>query len=183
MNTNDKIVSTSKFLSLILRHEPSKIGLTLDAQGWANIDELISLSQRSGKRINRALIEEVVTTNDKQRFIINDDGRKIRANQGHSVKIDLGLQASVPPDTLYHGTATRFLQSIRTQGLLHGSRQHVHLSAEKATAIKVGSRHGVPTVLIVAARKMHEQGHHFYLSENGVWLTEHVPVSFIEFAS
>jgi len=178
---NSKLISSSKFLSLILRHEPGKVGLTLDAQGWAHIDELITLSQRNGKKIDRALIEEIVTTNDKQRFIISDDGTKIRANQGHSVSIDLGLQPSEPPLILYHGTATRFLQSIREQGLLHSSRQHVHLSAEKATAINVGSRHGLPVVLHVAARKMHEQGHHFYLSENGVWLTEHVPVSFIEF--
>jgi putative RNA 2'-phosphotransferase len=178
---NKHTLSSSKFLSLILRHEPSKIGLTLDAQGWANIDELILLSQRNGKRIDRALIEEIVATNNKQRFTISDDGTKIRANQGHSVDIDLGLQPSEPPTMLYHGTATRFLQSIRTQGLLHGSRQHVHLTAEKATAINVGQRHGVPVILSVAARKMHEQGHHFYLSENGVWLTEHVPVSFIAF--
>jgi putative RNA 2'-phosphotransferase len=178
---NNKLISSSKFLALILRHEPGKIGLTLDAQGWAHIDELITFSQRSGKQIDRALIEEIVATSDKQRFIMSDDGRKIRANQGHSVNIDLGLQPSEPPQVLYHGTATRFLQSIREQGLLHGSRQHVHLSAEKATAINVGGRHGVPVVLHVAARRMHEQSHHFYLSENGVWLTEHVPVAFIGF--
>lgn len=181
MNTNKKLTSSSKFLSLILRHEPGKIGLTLDAQGWASIDELIAASQRSGKQINRALIEEIVANCDKQRFIISDDGTMIRANQGHSITIDLGLQPSEPPHTLYHGTATRFLKSIREQGLLHGSRQHVHLSAEKATAINVGQRHGVPAVLTVAARAMHEQGHAFYISENGVWLTGLVPVAFIGF--
>lgn len=178
---NNKLVSSSKFLSLILRHQPEAIGLSLDANGWANIDELIALANSKGRPLNRTLLDEVVATNDKKRFIISEDCTRIRANQGHSIAVDLALQAQEPPVTLYHGTATRFLQAIRQQGLLHGSRQHVHLSMDRAVAINVGQRHGLPVVLTVMAEAMHEQGHGFYQSENGVWLTEHVPVSFIEF--
>jgi len=178
---NDRLVSTSKFMSLILRHKPETIGLTLDPHGWADIDELLRLSRARGKLLDREVIEQVVADNDKQRFIISEDGNRIRANQGHSIEVDLALTPREPPPVLFHGTATRFLDSIREQGLLHGNRQHVHLSLEQTTAVKVGQRHGKPVILEVAARHMHEQGHLFFLSENGVWLTAHVPVLFIRF--
>lgn len=173
--------STSKFLSLVLRHKPEEIGLSLDANGWASIDDLILLASRKGTALTREVIEEVVADNDKKRFVISPNGSKIRANQGHSVSIDLGLTPREPPITLFHGTATRFVDSIRQQGLMHGERQHVHLSADGEVAVTVGQRHGKPVTLTIAARTMFEQGHLFYLSENGVWLTEHVPNTFIEF--
>jgi putative RNA 2'-phosphotransferase len=179
---NEQITKTSKFLSLILRHSPATIGITLDPQGWAEIDTLITLANKKGKRLNRELLQTVVDTNDKKRFTISEDGLRIRAAQGHSLKtVDIGYQAITPPDVLYHGTATRFLQSIRQQGLIPGSRQFVHLSQEQATAVNVGQRHGLPVVLIVDAAQMQQQGHEFYQAENGVWLTEKVPVKFIQF--
>ena len=178
---NQKLVSTSKFLSLVLRHKPEEIGISLDANGWATIDDLILLANRKGTVLTREIIEEVVADNDKKRFVISPDGAKIRANQGHSVSIDLGLTSREPPMMLFHGTATRFVDSIRQQGLMHGERQHVHLSTDVEVAVTVGQRHGKPATLTIAAQAMFEQGHLFYLSENGVWLTEHVPVSFIEF--
>jgi putative RNA 2'-phosphotransferase len=168
-------------MSLILRHKPETIGLTLDPNGWADIDELLRLAKAKGKALDRKVIEQVVADNDKQRFIISEDGSRIRANQGHSISIDLALTPREPPSVLFHGTATRFLDSIREQGLLHGNRQHVHLSLEQATAVNVGQRHGKPVILEVAAKRMHEEGHIFFLSENGVWLTEHVPTLFIRF--
>jgi putative RNA 2'-phosphotransferase len=178
-NNNDKTVSISKFLSLVLRHEPEAIGLTLDANGWADIEELMRLANAKGKRLTRELIEQVVADNDKQRFIISDDGKRMRANQGHSVNIDLALEPQVPPDILYHGTATRFVESVRQQGLSHRERQHVHLSLERATALNVGTRHGKPIILEVAAKRMHEAGFVFYISANDVWLTDNVPASYI----
>lgn len=177
----DKLVSISKFISLVLRHQPEKIGLQLDANGWAEVDEFLRLAGAAGKNISRALLEEVVADNDKQRFVISDDGKRIRANQGHSIDIDLALDPVAPPAVLYHGTATRFLQSIREQGLLHGNRQHVHLSLERATATNVGTRHGKPLILDIDAARMHADGHLFYVSKNGVWLCHHVPVSYIGF--
>ena len=180
---NAAIVSTSKFLSLILRHQPEKIGLALDANGWASIDDLLRLSAAKGKSLTRALIEEVVETNDKQRFVFNEDRSMIRASQGHSVSVDLGLAPMPPPPVLFHGTATRFLEAIRKQGLLKGNRQHAHLSPDEATAVKVGQRHGKPVVLKIAAGKMQLEGHRFYCSVNGVWLTDHVPPAFLEVMS
>ena len=179
---NQNLVSISKFLSLVLRHKPEEIGLSLDTNGWASIDDLIRLSNQKGTTLTKDMIEEVVAANDKKRFVISPNGAKIRANQGHSVSVDLGLIPREPPATLFHGTATRFVESIRQQGLLHGARQHVHLSSDEAVAMNVGQRHGKPVILMIDARTMFEQGHLFYLSENGVWLAEHVPVSFIGFA-
>lgn len=174
------LVSTSKFLSLVLRHRPEVIGLSLDEAGWADIDTLIRLSQ-AHKPLTRALIEQVVEENSKQRFAISDDGRRIRANQGHSIEIELGLQPLAPPRLLYHGTATRFVEAIRREGLAKRSRQHVHLSADADTATAVGARHGQPAVLIVRAGEMAAAGHAFFRSENGVWLTDAVPAGFIDF--
>ncbi len=174
------LVSTSKFLSLVLRHQPEVIGLILDDSGWADIDTLIRLSQ-AHKPLTRALIEQVVEANSKQRFAISEDGRRIRANQGHSIEVELGLQPLAPPTLLYHGTATRFVDAIRREGLVKRSRQHVHLSADADTATAVGARHGKPAVLIVRAGEMAAAGHAFFRSENGVWLTDAVPVGFIDF--
>ncbi|MDB5335656.1 MAG: Phosphate acetyltransferase [Planctomycetaceae bacterium] len=179
MSTN--LVRTSKFLSLVLRHQPEVIGLNLDEQGWADVEELIRLANKDGRQLTRELLEQVVTENDKQRFAFSDDGCQIRASQGHSVEVDLDLAPLEPPVILYHGTASRFLDSIRATGLHSASRQHVHLSLDEVTATKVGARHGRPVILNVLAREMFSAGHQFFLSANGVWLTESVPVKFIEF--
>lgn len=173
-----KLEKASKFLSYVLRHKPEAIGLELDAKGWVSLPDLI---QRAASEIelSQALIERVVATSDKQRFALSEDGARIRANQGHSVKVDLELRPETPPAVLYHGTATRFLSSIRKEGLRPGQRHHVHLSATVETAIAVGQRHGKPIVLEVAAREMAAQGHVFFRSDNGVWLTDKVPPSFL----
>jgi putative RNA 2'-phosphotransferase len=175
------LVPTSKFLSLVLRHDPATIGLTLDAQGWADVDDLIARANRSGRALTRELIESVVANNDKRRFALSPDGTRIRANQGHSIEIDPGLTPVAPPERLYHGTATRFLDSIRAQGLIPGSRLHVHLSADEATAVAVGMRHGKPAVLTVLAADLHAAGTAFYRSENGVWLVDRVPPEFLAY--
>lgn len=167
-------------MSLVLRHRPEVIGLTLDANGWAEIDALIRLSQAQHP-LDLALIEQVVATNSKQRFAISDDGLGIRARQGHSIDVDLGLAPLAPPEWLFHGTATRFVDSIRREGLRKQRRQHVHLSADADTAAKVGARHGAPAILRVRAGAMATAGFAFYRSENGVWLTDAVPVEFIDF--
>lgn len=174
------LTKTSKFLSLVLRHEPEAIGLSLDENGWADIDELIRLANADGKPVTRALIDEVVRDNDKQRFAISADGARIRANQGHSIEVDLALTALEPPATLYHGTATRFAKSIRNIGLVKQSRQHVHLSSDPDTATQVGSRHGKALVLSIRAGDMHARGLSFFQSENGVWLTDAVAPEFID---
>lgn len=176
----DPVVATSKFLSLVLRHRPGLIGLALDEAGWADIDELIRLAQ-SHQPLTRDLIDRAVAENGKQRFAISEDGSRIRARQGHSIDVDLQLQPTSPPQRLYHGTATRFVDAIRHEGLHRRSRQHVHLSADADTATQVGARHGRPMVLIVHADKMVAAGHAFFLSENGVWLTDAVPPAFIDF--
>lgn len=182
MSDDRRIERVSKFLSLILRHQPEVIGLTLDANGWADIATLLVQAEKHGKAIALDELWEVVETSDKQRFAISEDGLRIRANQGHSVEgVDLGLTKEFPPDVLYHGTASRFIESILASGLRPGSRHHVHLSVNLETATKVGARHGKPVVLIVHAGQMHAQGHAFYRSLNGVWLTDSVPVEFIDF--
>lgn len=175
------LVSKSKFLSLVLRHKPEEIGLALDAQGWASIDELIEKARRHGVALTRELIAEIVATSDKQRFAIDASGVRIRANQGHSVDIDLGLEPREPPPVLFHGTAETSVAAIRAQGLNSKARQHVHLSPDEQTAVKVGSRHGRPVVLRIAAGHMQAAGHVFFLSTNGVWLTDSVPSQFIQF--
>ena len=175
-------VSISKYLSRHLRHKPHEIDLTIDKNGWANIDELIEKSrEHKGRVLTLEMIIDVVKNNDKQRFKISDDGKKIRANQGHSFQVDLELESVTPPDILYHGTAKRFLSKIIETGLLPMSRQHVHLSETEDTAIKVGQRHGKPIVLTIDSGKMSKDGIDFYLSENNVWLTETVPIEYISF--
>lgn len=178
---NQDLVKISRFLSLVLRHEPAKIGITLDAQGWVGVDELLAALSRAGKRVTLENLRRVVAENDKKRFSFSEDGERIRANQGHSVEVDLGLEPVEPPEVLYHGTASRFLLSIRREGLTARSRHHVHLSAEQKTAVAVGSRHGVPVVLTVRAARMHADGHLFYRSDNGVWLTDAVAPKYIDF--
>ena len=178
--TNKKRIS--KFLSLVLRHQPEHIGLNLDRNGWAEVNELIDKSKTKHILFSRSELEAIVVTNDKQRFAFNADKTKIRANQGHSVKtIDLQLEAIQPPEFLYYGTVAKFIDAIRTTGLQKRSRQHVHLSEDRDTATKVGSRRGVPIVLSISSLEMHNKGYQFYRSENNVWLTDHVPVAFIEF--
>lgn len=162
---------------------PGQIGLQLDEHGWAEVDELLRLINRTrpGISFTREILDQVVATNEKQRFAFNDDKSRVRASQGHSVTINLALPPAVPPALLYHGTATRFLDSIRRAGLHSGSRQHVHLSLNVETATNVGQRHGKPAILQVRAGDMHAAGHLFYLSANGVWLTGNVPVEFLQF--
>lgn len=176
-----EIARVSKFLSLILRHEPQRIGLVLDPNGWANIEELLRRANEHGAELNRELLDQVVAENDKKRFAISSDGLRIRANQGHSVNVELNLPSTPPPERLFHGTASRFLDSIRSQGLIPGKRRHVHLSPDAVTARRVGQRHGRPVVPEIRAGRMASEGHVFYISENGVWLTERVPVEFIQF--
>ena len=178
---NKQIVRTSKFLSLVLRHKPERIGLTLDQGGWARVDELIAAANRAGVPLDEALLRQVVEQNDKQRFAFSEDGLRIRASQGHSIPVEMGLEPQEPPAFLYHGTATHFLPSIHKQGLVPRGRLHVHLSPDEHTAVKVGQRHGKPAVLTIQAGRMAEDGYEFYLSANGVWLTKHVPVEYIVF--
>ncbi len=173
-------MAASKFLSLVLRHRPGSIGLVLDDAGWADIDALILLAQPQHP-LDRALVERAVAENDKNRFEIDADGRRIRARQGHSVHVDVGLTPLPPPARLYHGTASRFVAAIRREGLSRRSRQHVHLSADAETATRVGARHGRPVVLVVRAAEMAAAGHAFHRSSNGVWLTDAVPAAFIDF--
>lgn len=178
---NEKaLVQVSKFLSYVLRHEPQSIGLTLDREGWANVDSLIAAAARHGRTLERALIEEVVRTNDKKRFALSPDGASIRAVQGHSsASVAISFEEKLPPAVLYHGTATRFLAAIQKEGLKPGQRQYVHLSEDEQTATAVGQRYGKPVVLTIAAGAMHDQGHSFYQAENGVWLTPSVPSEFM----
>ena len=182
MASSKQVNKTSKFLSFVLRHKPESIGLTLDQNGWANIDELINKGNTSGEsnNLDKALIQEVVDTSDKKRFIISDDKQCIRANQGHSINVDLQLKPVTPPELLYHGTATRFLDSILKEGLKPQQRQHVHLSTDIETATAVGQRYGKPVILTIKALFMHEQGFVFYQSDNGVWLTKQVSNQYIQ---
>lgn len=175
-----ELIKASKFISLVLRHAPEKVGLTLDEEGWADVDDLITRISANGKILNLETLKEVVAENNKKRFIFSEDGKKIRANQGHSIKVDLGLKPIQPPKILYHGTAGHLINSIRDKGLLKLSRNHVHLSATIQTAIGVGRRKGKPIVLFIESGKMHELEYSFFLSKNGVWLTDHVPSKFIQ---
>ncbi|MXO06363.1 RNA 2'-phosphotransferase [Flavobacterium sp. HBTb2-11-1] len=181
---NEQIAkSVSKFLSLVLRHSPEKIGLKLDENGWADVEELIAKCNKKGNRLDAELLDYVVENNDKKRFAYNEDKTKIRASQGHSISVELNLAETEPSEYLYHGTVGKFMESIKNDGLKKMSRQHVHLSKDKETAAKVGSRRGVPQILTVRSGAMFRDGFKFYLSENNVWLTDEVPAKYIEFAS
>jgi len=172
----------SKFLSYVLRHAPESIGLSLDANGWAEVEELLAKARKAGRGIDLATLQEVVAQNDKRRFTLSEDGRRIRAAQGHSIAVDLALAPSEPPPLLYHGTATRNLDAILAEGLKPGRRQQVHLSLDPETALKVGQRHGKPTVLTVDAAAMHRDGYALFRADNGVWLTDSVPARYLSFA-
>ncbi|MFC7443197.1 RNA 2'-phosphotransferase [Laceyella putida] len=173
-------VKRSKFLSKVLRHKPETIGIRLDKNGWVGVEELLNACRKHGVLLDRETLERIVETNDKRRFSFSEDGQNIRANQGHSVPIDLNLEPMEPPERLYHGTAGRYLPSIREKGLVKGKRHHVHLSADPVTARQVGKRHGKPAILQIMAREMHQDGYAFFRSANGVWLTEHVPVRYLK---
>lgn len=174
-------VRMSKFLSLVLRHHPERIGLLLDGEGWADVEDLLKRARGAGVPLTREVLDQVVRDNDKQRFTLDVENGRIRANQGHSIEVDLGLAALTPPPLLYHGTARRSLDSIHRSGLRAGGRRHVHLSATPETARTVGSRHGVPVVLTVKAGRMARDGQGFYRSANGVWLTDRVDVDYLVF--
>lgn len=174
-----RLIHVSKYLAKYLRHSPHELGLTLQPGGWVPVDHLLSAAQNYGFPISYDELVECVETNDKQRFAFDVSGELIRANQGHSVEVDLQLAECEPPDTLYHGTVERFLPSILKDGLVRGKRHHIHLSKDLETATKVGARRGKPVVLTVDARRMHQDGQKFYLSVNGVWLTDSVPPSYL----
>ncbi|WP_243648745.1 RNA 2'-phosphotransferase [Hazenella coriacea] len=171
----------SKFLSLILRHQPELVNLSLDEAGWVNVSQLLEGCRKAGVKITLEELKEIVRTNDKRRFSFTRDFKYIRANQGHSVEVQLGLQPTSPPITLFHGTAKHFLPSIFKEGLLKKKRHHVHLSDRRSAAVEVGKRHGFPIVLQIDAGKMEREGVDFYRTENGVWLVDHVPPKYICF--
>lgn len=181
MNSTER-TKASKFLSLILRHKPGEINIRLDGGGWASVDELLKNMQCTRYKLTFEQLKYIVDTDDKRRYTFSEDFSKIRASQGHSINIDLGLVAVKPPDILYHGTSVKAVDSIIKYGLNKMSRQYVHLSKDKETAWRVGLRHsGTPAVLAVYANKMANDGYVFYLSDNGVWLTDSVPVKYIQF--
>ena len=175
-----KLDKLSVFISLVLRHKPEAAHITLDEHGWANVEELLSGINDTGRKIYMEILEEIVITDNKQRYSFNQDKTLIRANQGHSVPVDVELKEQEPPDFLFHGTATRFLDSIINEGLKPMSRLYVHLSKDIETALKVGRRHGAPVILKIHSEDMYKDGYMFYLSENGVWLTKKVDVKYLE---
>lgn len=168
--------ATSKFLSLILRHKPQQIGIELDEHGWADVDELI----RRVKELDLTTLEQIVATDEKQRYSFSTDKKLIRANQGHSIPVDVELAELEPPEVLYHGTAEKFGAAINAQGLLKMSRLYVHLSSDVETAEKVGRRHGKPKIFLVESLRMFNDGYKFFRSVNSVWLTEHVPAKYLK---
>lgn len=176
-----KLKQISKFMSLVLRHKPETIGLELDENGWANVQEMIDKMNATGAEVDIELLYIIVATNDKKRFAFNEDKSMIRANQGHSIEVELNLREVQPPDFLYHGTVEKFIDIIRIEGLKKMERQHVHLSKDTATATNVGNRRGKAVILKIDAVKMYADGFTFYLSENEVWLTDEVPVQYIQF--
>lgn len=174
----DKLQTTSKYIALILRHKPEVIGISLDEHGWADVQELISGVGKTYD-IDMDLLEEIVRTDSKQRYSFNSDHTMIRANQGHSIPVDVELKEEEPPEVLYHGTGEKYVASIRLRGLIPKSRLYVHLSKDMQTAVTVGKRHGSPFVFIIQSGQMYRDGYKFYLSENGVWLTGEVPVRYL----
>lgn len=174
MEQSKSDVRLGRFLSLVLRHDPGAAGISLDEHGWADVEELLDGVSRTGRRIDMETLERIVRENNKRRYAFNEDHTRIRANQGHSIGVDVELKRQQPPQYLYHGTAARFLPAIHREGIRKMSRQYVHLSGDFETALAVGRRHGIPVVVTIEAAAMARDGIPFYLSENGVWLCEHV---------
>ena len=174
MEQSNSDIKLGRFLSLVLRHDPSAAGISLDGHGWADVKELLAGVSRTGRKIDMDTLERIVRENNKQRYSFNEDHTRIRANQGHSLSVDVELREETPPQYLYHGTATRFFPAIQREGIRKMSRQYVHLSGDFQTARAVGRRHGSPVVITVDAQAMARDGVGFYRSENGVWLCEHV---------
>ena len=173
--------STSKFLAMVLRHKPEKAGVRLDKHGWANVEKLIEGVNTAGKyHLDKEILQEIVRTNDKQRFSFSEDGMKIRANQGHSIAVDVELKKKIPPGILYHGIGEKYVTEIQKHGLIHKNRLYVHLSMNQKTAVSVGARHGKPVVFQVDAASMWRDGLLFFESVNHVWLTEYVPVKYLQ---
>ena len=170
--------AVSKYMSLILRHKPETIGISLDEHGWSNVEDLITGIAKDNE-FNMEILEEIVRRDEKQRYSFNEDKTLIRANQGHSIPVDVELEEWVPPEILWHGTGEKYVESIDREGLISKSRLYVHLSKDEDTAIKVGSRHGKPVIYNVKAKQMYDDGYKFYLSVNGVWLTKEVPVKYL----
>jgi putative RNA 2'-phosphotransferase len=169
----------SKFLSLVLRHQPELIGLELEKNGWVSVSQLLAGCVKHGKPLTIDELQYIVETNNKKRFAFDDKKLRIRASQGHSINVDLGYKPTSPPSILYHGTSTQHVANILKHGLIKKSRHHVHLSLSRETALEVGKRHGIPIVLTVNSYQMEKDGHLFFLSDNGVWLTDHVPATYI----
>lgn len=179
MNTKET-KKTSKFLSLVLRHQPRTIGIELDESGWVDVDVLLSALDRHRRPLTLAQLQSVVAENDKQRFAFSEDGKRIRANQGHSVKVELNYEPAEPPEILLHGAPEQFVAPIRETGLKKMKRHDVHLHADAAVAQNVGQRRGKPVILKIRSGDMHRAGHKFYVTPNGVWLVDSVPAEFIE---
>ncbi len=173
------LTDISRYMSLILRHKPDAIGITLDEHGWANVEELIAGIAKNNN-FDMAMLEEIVATDSKKRYSFNDDKTLIRANQGHSIPVDVELEKKEPPEILFHGSAQKYEESIDEQGLIPKSRLYVHLSKNYATAVNVGQRHGKPVIYEVMSRQMALDGYEFFLSANGVWLTKEVPVKYLK---
>ena len=171
----------SRFLSLVLRHKPQEVGLTLGPGGWVQVNDLLKGMKKTGRHITRDELERIVAEDNKSRYTLSEDGRCIRAAQGHSVKVNLDLPIAIPPDQLFHGTARHSLDAIWNEGIKPGRRHDVHLSSDPETATRVGARHGRAVVLTVATGKMHSDGHEFRQADNGVWLTGHVPPAYLGF--
>lgn len=173
------LIRLSKFVSLVLRHKPESVGLTVDELGWVQVDALLAAAKQANVPLTLETLQQVVAQNDKQRFAFSQDQRAIRANHGHSIAVELSLTPLTPPEQLYHGTAARFVDSIQQQGLLPQGRQYVHLSSNEAMARQVGRRHGKPVILTVQAERMNRDGFDFYCSASNIWLTQRVPISYI----
>ena len=179
--SDKQLTGTSRFISLILRHKPETIGISLDEHGWADVQDLIDgINRSSGHTLDMELLEEIVLTDEKQRYSFNEDHTLIRANQGHSIPVDVELQEMTPPDTLWHGTGEKYVSSIDVQGLIPKSRLYVHLSSDIDTARTVGSRHGKPVIYTIDCRAMVRDGYRFFLSANHVWLTKEVPAQYMK---
>jgi putative RNA 2'-phosphotransferase len=177
---DQETLALSKFISLVLRHRPDIISLDMDEQGWCDVNQLIDNMNKDGKTISYEKLNEIVETDNKQRYSFNEDQTKIRANQGHSIQVDLKLKCVVPPQFLYHGTVEKFINSIMHSGLQKKERQFVHLSADFNTAEIVAKRRGEPIILKILSGRMFEEGYQFFKSENEVWLVDHVPIRYIE---